>query len=171
MCNLLDCFVKSEPALSFDLPNKNETYWNLLEKWFTFAVIWSIGATVNEDGRKMLDYIMRDIESMFPHMNTVYDYYINNEKNEYASWDDKISTSVWKPPNNVPYHKMLVPTVDSLRNKYIIQMVMKFKKHLLCVGATGTGKTVVINGILQELDDSFTSMNMIFSALTSSLKT
>ena len=39
------------------------------------------------------------------------------------------------------------------------------------MGSTGTGKTVVINGILQELDDSFTSMNMVFSALTSSLKT
>ena len=41
----------------------------------------------------------------------------------------------------------------------------------MAVGSTGTGKTVVINGILQELDDSFTSMNMVFSALTSSLKT
>lgn len=31
----------------------------------------------------MLDYSMRDIDSMFPHSNTVYDYYITNDKNEW----------------------------------------------------------------------------------------
>lgn len=40
---------------------------------------------------------MRDIESMFPHTNTVYDYFINTDKNEWASWDDKMGTGVWKP--------------------------------------------------------------------------
>jgi len=123
-------------------------YWNLLEKWFTFSVIWSIGATVDEDGRKIMDYTMRDIESMFPHTNTVYDYFINNEKNEWASWDEKIGAGVWKPAANLPYHKMLVPITDSIRNRYILSTLLKNKKYALAVGTTGTGKSVVINGIL-----------------------
>lgn len=40
---------------------------NLFEKWFVFSAVWSIGASVNEDGRIMFDYSMRDIESIFPH--------------------------------------------------------------------------------------------------------
>jgi dynein heavy chain len=60
-------------------------------------VIWSIGATVDEEGRKLIDYTMRDIESMFPHTNSVYDYFINNDKNEWASWDERIGAGVWKP--------------------------------------------------------------------------
>jgi dynein heavy chain, axonemal len=164
MCNLLDCFVKNEQQLSFDIPNKTEVYWNLLEKWFTFAVIWSVGATVDEDGRKLIDYTMRDIESMFPHTNTVYDYFINNDKNEWASWDEKIGAGVWKPAINLPYHKMLVPTTDSIRNRNVLSTLLRNKKLALAVGATGTGKSVVINGILQELDDSYTSQSIVFSS-------
>lgn len=68
----------------------------------------------------MIDFHMRDIDSMFPHSNTVYDYYINNEKNEFQQWEDKINASVWKPAAGLPYHKMLVPTVDSTRNRFLI---------------------------------------------------
>lgn len=46
---------------------------------------------------------MRDIESMFPHANMIYDYYINNEKNEWASWEEKIGTA-WKPPKDCAFH-------------------------------------------------------------------
>jgi len=80
-CKLLDAFQKLDPALSFDSNKKDDNlYISLLEKWFAFALIWSVGASVNEDGRNIFDYHMRDIESMFPHNNTVYDYYINTEK-------------------------------------------------------------------------------------------
>jgi dynein heavy chain, axonemal len=97
-CRLMDSFLKTESAyISLELKEKNEIYWSLLEKWWCYSLIWSFGATVNEEGRKMIDYHIRDIESMFPHSNTVFDYYINNEKNEWASWEDKINANVWKP--------------------------------------------------------------------------
>jgi dynein heavy chain len=34
--------------------------------------------------------------------------------------EDKINASVWKPGPGMPYHKMLVPTVDSARNRFVI---------------------------------------------------
>ncbi len=40
---------------------------NLLEKWFVYAMVWTIGASVNEEGRILFDYYIRDVESMFPH--------------------------------------------------------------------------------------------------------
>jgi len=117
----MDSFIKNEPNLDPDkIAIKTEVYWALLEKWFTFGLIWSFGATVNEDGRKMIDSVMRDIESIFPHSNMVYDYFINVDKNEWGNWEEKLSTVVWKPTPNQPYHKMQVPTVDSARNKYIL---------------------------------------------------
>ena len=79
-CKLMDSIQKMDPALSFEGSKKDDLYISLLEKWFAFALIWSVGASVNEEGRNYFDYQMRDIESMFPHNNTVYDYYINTEK-------------------------------------------------------------------------------------------
>ena len=52
------------------------------ELWFTFACIWSLGATVNEDGRKKMDALFRDIKPIFSHEGTVYDYYINRDRSE-----------------------------------------------------------------------------------------
>lgn len=59
-----------------------------IEKWFAFCLIWSVGATVDEASRKPIDYLMRDIESMYPHSNTVYEHYINTEKRDFAPWEE-----------------------------------------------------------------------------------
>ena len=56
LTRLMEAFLKSEKAISLDVVEKNEIYWALLEKWWCFALIWSFGATVNEDGRKIIDY-------------------------------------------------------------------------------------------------------------------
>jgi hypothetical protein len=77
---------------------------------------------------------MRDIESLFPHSNSVYDYYINNEKNEYMNWEEKINSIVWKPAPGTAYHKLLVPTIDSARNKFVIERLLKQKVNTLVVG-------------------------------------
>jgi len=61
-----------------------------IEKWFVFTLIWSIGATVEEGSRREIDLILRDIESMFPHSNTVFDHFINTEKRDWAPWDEKL---------------------------------------------------------------------------------
>ena len=41
---------------------KHENFYPLLEKWFCFTLIWSIGASVNEEGRNQFDFAMREIE-------------------------------------------------------------------------------------------------------------
>ena len=51
----MDSFFKTEKQLSPDIPNKSDVYFTLLEKWFTFGLVWSLGATVDEDGRRYID--------------------------------------------------------------------------------------------------------------------
>lgn len=80
LCRFLDALSAQDKTLNWDNPAKDDLYWGIFEKWFVFGLIWSIGATVNEEGRNYIDSTMRDIESFFPHMNTVYDYFISPEK-------------------------------------------------------------------------------------------
>lgn len=77
---------------------------------------------------------MRDIDLIFPSQNSVYDYFVNSDKNEWASWDEKLGTGAWKPEANSPYHKMLVPTTDQVRNKNIITRLLINKNAVLAVG-------------------------------------
>jgi dynein heavy chain len=67
-----------------------EDYLFYVEKWFVFAMIWSIGATVDEKSRRELDVIIRDIEPMFNTTGTVFDYYINLDKKDWAPWEEKL---------------------------------------------------------------------------------
>lgn len=97
LTKVMDAFLKNySTIIGFEHQNKDEIYWALLEKWFTFSLIWSFGATVDETGRKLIDYSIRDIESMFPAANTVFDYCINNDKNEWSSWEEKVNSTIWK---------------------------------------------------------------------------
>ena len=59
---------------------------------------------------------------------------------------------MWKPPAHAPFHKLLVPTVESARNRYILMNCVQNRIHTLSIGVTGTGKTVIINEIISELD-------------------
>ena len=78
----------------------------------------------------------------------------------------------WKPPANASYHSLVVPTVDSQRTKYVLQTCVSQRINCLSVGVTGTGKTVLINQILGELDENMWKIsNIIFSSQTSSVKT
>ena len=87
LCKLFDALCKNLKRADDE---DQDTYFLYVEKWFVFCLIWSIGATVEEQSRREIDYILRDIESMFPHSNTVYEHFINNEKKDWAPWDEKL---------------------------------------------------------------------------------
>lgn len=47
-------------------PSDGETYVSMVEMMFVFSMIWSMCASVDEDGRKKIDSYLREIEGSFP---------------------------------------------------------------------------------------------------------
>ena len=93
LCKLFDDQVQIFPRI----PEKDNDAWRILiEKLFVYWLIWSVGATVEERSRKDIDYILRDIESIFPHQNTIYEHFINPERRDWGAWEEKIP-AVYKP--------------------------------------------------------------------------
>ena len=43
-----------------------ENLGKMVELWFVFSLIWSICASVDEDGRKKMDNFLREMEGSFP---------------------------------------------------------------------------------------------------------
>ena len=154
-----------------DLEKNDENYWLLLEKWFVFSLIWSVGASVDEQGRDAIDICVRDIESGFPHSGLIYDYYVNIEKKEWVAWSERLNPKPTIQPGT-PYSRILIPTVDTYRNLEIMKGLVKAGRHVLSVGTTGTGKTALITtGLLATLPESFTYFTVNFSGQTSAAKT
>ena len=142
-------------------------FYRMIEHWFIFSLVWSIGATVVGSDRPKIDSFIRKSEVQLPPLNTVYDYWVNPSKKEWSFWKQKLSDE-WRPLANAQFHNILVPTIDTVRNTHIINYLQNNKYPILCTGNTGTGKTVVIQNVMKQMDDSrVLKVTINFSSATS----
>jgi len=167
LCILYDALATKDNGL--DKTTNPQSYSSLCEKWFVFCLVWSVMAAVDEKGRKLLDIFLRDIEAQFPPSFTVYDYFFDPKKGEWEMWESKVPT--WRPLPTMPFHKMIVPTTDTVRNAYILNTLVLNNRHTLMTGQTGTGKTVLAQSQLAHLPANFNQLTVNFSAATASSTT
>lgn len=73
---------------------------------------------------------------------------------------------------NMQYADIIVPTMDTVRASYIIELLLTNGKQVLCVGPTGTGKTLtVVDKLLKTMPSNYLSHIVSFSARTSANQT
>jgi hypothetical protein len=109
----------------------------------------------------------RENDTRYPSAETVFEYVVDPKSRNWVSWDSKLP-SAFRLPADVPPYRVLVPTVDTQRNKFIAGALVRNNMHTLLVGAVGVGKTMTLTSLLEGLpaDKSYTVIN--FSAQTSS---
>lgn len=139
----------------------------MVENWFLFCLIWGIGGSLDDSGRRSFDAFVRELDTRFPTANTVFDYVLDVPSKSWLPWESRLSSS-FRPPPGVPFFKILVPTVDTFRNRFLATALVKQSHHVLFTGAVGVGKTMIAAAMLDELPDGRTSMSINFSAQTSS---
>jgi dynein heavy chain len=160
-----------------------------LDSLFLFALVWSIGASVDQEGRVKFDAMLRQllagdvpeelkiwmtaeprkVTKLIPDANgaTVYDFVFDKATGQWAKWT---ATQEDAPiAEEATYTSIIVPTVDTIRYTYLIDTFVLHQKNFLFVGPTGTGKTAYIkqhvaNGIDPE---KYSYLFMNFSAQTS----
>uniref|UniRef100_A0A2K5XKM5 Dynein axonemal heavy chain 2 n=1 Tax=Mandrillus leucophaeus TaxID=9568 RepID=A0A2K5XKM5_MANLE len=140
----------------------------MVEMIFVFSMIWSVCASVDEEGRKKIDSYLREIEGSFPNKDTVYEYFVDPKMRSWTSFEDKLPKS-WRYPPNAPFYKIMVPTVDTVRYNYLVSTLVANQNPVLLVGPVGTGKTSIAQSVLQSLPSSQWSVLVVnMSAQTTS---
>ena len=162
---LYDALRKKE-GLAVSREKLGETYDQVVEKLFLFALVWSIGATVDDMSRRKFNTCLSDIDSIFPPTNTIYDYNVDITKNEFVPWENKVPTMRATP--TASFFDLIVPTVDTVRNGFICNMLMNAKRNVMITGGTGSGKTILANSMLTGLPDTHHQLVVNFSAATTS---
>lgn len=66
---------------------------SLTKMWFFFCLIWSIGATCDEAGRMKFDAYIRELDGIFPIMDTVYDYFVDVKLKSFVHWKTNLSSN------------------------------------------------------------------------------
>ncbi|KAL2735253.1 dynein axonemal heavy chain 2 [Vespula squamosa] len=150
LCKLLD--VLARPKTIAEVGNDEEAFSAICKIWFLFCMIWSLCASVNEDSRLKMDNFIRELEGSFPLRDTIYEYYVDVRQRSFVSWEEKLSQS-WRFKPGTPFHKIIVPTVDTVRYNYIVSNLLINGYPVLLVGPVGTGKSSIARSALETMDD------------------
>ncbi|XP_072576883.1 dynein axonemal heavy chain 1 isoform X1 [Vulpes vulpes] len=195
LLKLLDCFFKPflpKEGLKKIPPEKLSRIPELIEPWFIFSLIWSVGATGDSASRLSFSHWLRikmKIENLtmhFPEEGLVFDYRLedagisntNDDEDEdeegkqiaWVKWMDSSTPFTMMPDTN--FCNIIVPTMDTVQMSYLLDMLLINHKPVLCIGPTGTGKTLTISDkLLKNLPLEYISHFLTFSARTSANQT
>jgi dynein heavy chain, axonemal len=180
LLNLLDTFL-SEYEEKDDGREKKSTeqiaeFIVKLEPIFIFCLIWSMCCTVNASSRKAFDAFLRaellakGAKYPPPPERSMYDYKYDVAKGTWIEWNASVAPYTYDP--KLSFAELIIPTKDSICYTYLLDILVRHKKHVLMTGPTGTGKTVNILGHLQNgLPDKYIPITISFSAQTSANQT
>nr|KAG5708500.1 hypothetical protein BaRGS_026227 [Batillaria attramentaria] len=157
---------------------------NWLISAILFAIPWSIGGCMDNDSRKKFDVYYREVlagkfdehplpkelgklELPFPAEHTTYDFFFEQKaRGQWRHWNDLVRNTEIKTKK---IREMLVPTMDTARYTYLMDLCIAHSRPILFVGPTGTGKSAYVqdkmmNGLSKDL---FLPTFVNFSAQTS----
>jgi dynein axonemal heavy chain len=148
-----------------------------LSELFTLSLAWSVGASTTMEGRIKFDEFVRtkladiksDTDIAPPSDGTIFDYLFDIEQCKWVKWMDTQPAFEFDPVT--PFSEIIVPTNDSVRYTYFLDLLVKNKKHVLVTGNTGTGKTVNVQQFLSSMPDNLKPVNITFSAATTANQT
>uniref|UniRef100_H2YUI8 AAA+ ATPase domain-containing protein n=1 Tax=Ciona savignyi TaxID=51511 RepID=H2YUI8_CIOSA len=125
-----------------------------VERLFIFCLMWSVGATLELADRARMEAFLIDHESNLdlPKIDagsghTIFEF-VPDANGEWEHWSKRVVEYIY-PSDSIPeYSSILVPNVDNIRTKFLIDVIAKQNKAVLLTGEQGTGKTVLIQGYM-----------------------
>ncbi|KTF88877.1 hypothetical protein cypCar_00027703 [Cyprinus carpio] len=195
LLKLIDCFFQPFIPREGKKPPSQEKVsrlQELIEPWFIFSLIWSVGATGDAASCQRFSSWLRGkmveekVQLCFPEEGLVYDYHLDDagiscfdeeeeedgkeRKVQWVNWMKYAQEVVITPETS--YSDIIVPTVDTVRMSFLIDMLLSNKKPVLCIGPTGTGKTLTISDkLLKNMPAEYITHFLMFSARTSANQT
>eukprot|EP01035_Chromulina_nebulosa_P018662 gene18662-24408_t len=84
-------------------------------------------------------YENRSISINLPEEGLLYDYIFDHKTMKWINWLEFNNLTVYKIPNDSKYNNIVIPTIDTVRNEWLIEKLLLKGYHVLCTGETGTG--------------------------------
>jgi dynein heavy chain len=170
-------------------PEKNKNVRSWLMYVAQWACIWSLGGTSDTDSRIKFDVFFRDLlrgkfepipdifqgkfDVQIPEKGLVHDYYFAfKNRGDWFPWDNLMRAAEGTAGTTVSMkniRRYIVPTVDTIRVNFMLDLVIPSKSPILFVGPTGTGKSAYVqNYLMNKIDkDQYMAFFINFSAQTS----
>lgn len=162
VCRLLNCHLVNfkDSEIRIISPEEITELYEHIEHIFVYCIIWALGVTTTNEGRRRFDLQLRDILQQrklpvaFPEDDTVYEWHFDYEEKVYKTWIDTIEE--YEVDTSLNFNEIVVPTMESIRLKHAYKLLLTNKYHVLSPGPTGTGKSINSESLLMnEMPSNF----------------
>ena len=127
-----------------------EKYKQIYEGIFAFAFMWAFGATLTDDKISFSGTVRSTSKVKFPEGGQCFDYRFDPMTIAFEPWSNFV------PKYNTEYDglfsALVVPTAETIRQKYILDIHKATLKGVMYIGTAGTGKTTIISNYAKELN-------------------
>jgi dynein heavy chain len=149
-----------------------DDFTHLVDMCLLFSIIWSFGGNIADDNVTKFNGFIRDnfgtVLKGLPHRGDVFDYCIDETVGEFVTWNKNLVDFTYNPAT--PFFNILVPTTDTTKYTFLLDVLFRQNRNVLLMGSTGVGKTVVVQDYLRKVSDGggpFVPAAITFSAQTS----
>eukprot|EP00118_Oscarella_pearsei_P005341 m.24505 g.24505 ORF g.24505 m.24505 type:complete len:2538 (+) comp28630_c0_seq1:2-7615(+) len=154
----------------------------VVEAFFIQALYWSLGAGLLEDGRVKFDALVKRLSALPQNSDsnqcpstempckeaTLFEYFFDVKEMAWIPWKERVPEYEHDPTRK--FHEILVPTVDTVRSTWLLNLMVKIRRPVVLVGETGTSKTATTQNFLRQVDPETTLvLNINFSSRTTSM--
>lgn len=129
--------------------------------------MWALGAGLDEDKLWFSGNWKSQSKIKFPENGQCFDFYFDVLTHEWVPWEDSV-VPLNKDYEGL-YQNLIVPTAETTRQGYLLNIHVLARKGMLYVGKAGTGKTTNIRDFLNKVNQDQTLFaSMSFNSYTDS---
>ena len=130
--------------------NKEDEIKTIYEAFFIFAGMWAYGASLDQDKLSFSGQWKGMAKVKFPENGQCFDYFYDPLVSNWVHWDEK--TSAFDKTYDGLFQNMVVPTAETARQRFLLDIHVHARRGMLYVGSAGTGKTTIIKDYFSTLD-------------------
>ncbi|GAA54008.1 dynein beta chain ciliary, partial [Clonorchis sinensis] len=169
LCYLLECMLDAQMASKDTREFTKENY----EMLFVFCCVWAFGGSLFKD--QLADYRvefsrwwLNEFKHVkFPSTGGVFDFVWSLQSRKFEPWNSRLTKCELDP--EVPLEASLVPTVEVVRLRFFLDLLIEAGHPVMLVGAAGTGKSVIMQDKFASLSEDFMVKNIPFNFYTTSM--
>jgi len=163
---------KEKMELIRKLKSENEDQLKIIyETMFIFALMWSFGAVLPEDGKvKFSNSLKSNVKNIkFPDSKDLcFQFHYDMLEGKWVNWSQSVNQ--YKYTEGELFESIVVPTTETVKNKFLLDLHINRGKPILFVGTAGTAKTTYIKDYFREVDkEKIRTASINFNSYTDSL--
>jgi dynein heavy chain len=133
----------------------------VVESVFVFCLVWSVGGCLDSESRARFDAFLKQLSQRpmmdqankggLPKPESLFDYQFvlsGRLPCQWVPWSRHVAK--YEAPVPFKFSRIIVPTVDTVRNRFLIAGSTRIGAPALFVGASGTAKTITCASFLND---------------------